>query len=158
MILHDFKCAQGHRFEAGIPAMNADNPACPACGADTTRLLTAVRVGNAASAGTSREEMPTSWTGIGGGHPDAVAQWRDRMVRRTRLEEKYPELGGDRRPVLAHEGIFRGRPLRAGDDIAASVRSIRSAAEPTAESAEAAASTEARASASASSGHGPSDG
>jgi negative regulator of sigma E activity len=43
------------------------------------------------------------------------------MEKRERLEERHPELGGDRRPILAHEGIFRDRPLRAGDDIGSSV-------------------------------------
>lgn len=67
--------------------------------------------------------MPKSWKAISGGHPDAVAAWREKIVRRDRLEEKYPELAGDRRPVLAHEGIFRDAPLRAGDDVGAAVRS-----------------------------------
>lgn len=128
MILHDFKCEEAHRFEAGIASMHADNPDCPACGSPTTRLLTTVKVGGTASAGASREEMPKSWTGMGSGHPDAVSHWRKKMVHREKLEEKYPELGGDRRPVLAHEGIFRGRPLRAGDDIGASVKSASAAA------------------------------
>jgi alcohol dehydrogenase class IV len=30
--------------------------------------------------------------------------------------EKYPELRGDQRPVLAHEGRYHAKPLRAGDD------------------------------------------
>ncbi|WP_354180976.1 hypothetical protein [Arthrobacter sp. UYP6] len=74
-----------------------------------------------ADSGPSRAQMPHSWEGIGRGHPDAVAHWRKKVERREKLEEKYPELAGDRRPILAHEGIFSGRPLRAGDDIGASV-------------------------------------
>ncbi|WP_231446522.1 hypothetical protein [Brevibacterium zhoupengii] len=50
------------------------------------------------------------------------------MEKREKLEEKYPELGGDRRPILAHEGIFNGRPLRAGDDIGAAVKDATQAA------------------------------
>ena len=34
---------------------------------------------------------------------------------RQKLEEKYPELRGDQRPVLAHEGKYHDKPLRAGD-------------------------------------------
>jgi putative FmdB family regulatory protein len=34
---------------------------------------------------------------------------------REKLEEKYPELRGDQRPVLAHEGKYHDKPLRAGD-------------------------------------------
>ncbi|MCT1366971.1 hypothetical protein [Kocuria sp. HSID16901] len=79
--------------------------------------MSAVHMGNSADAGPSREQMPHSWESIGGGHPDAVAHWRRTIEKREKLEEKYPELAGDRRPVLAHEGIFAKRPLRAGDDI-----------------------------------------
>jgi hypothetical protein len=32
---------------------------------------------------------------------------------RRNLEERHPELAGDRRPVVAHEGHFEGAPLRA---------------------------------------------
>ncbi|GAA4282693.1 hypothetical protein GCM10022261_02240 [Brevibacterium daeguense] len=122
MILYDYKCAAGHRFEAGVASMTSPNPDCPACGAATSRALTSVQVGGTASAGPSREQMPRSWKSIGGGHPDAVRHWRSAIEKREKLEDRYPELGGDRRPVLAHEGIFRDRPLRAGDDIGASVK------------------------------------
>ena len=29
--------------------------------------------------------------------------------------ERHPELAGDRRPILAHEGPFASQPLRAGE-------------------------------------------
>lgn len=128
MILNDYRCAEGHRFEAGVPSMGAPNPDCPACGASSRKLFTAVRVGNAASAGISREAMPRSWNAVGGGHPDAISHWRKRVEEREKVEAKYPELAGDRRPVLAHEGIFSGRPLRAGDDIGTAVRDAGKAA------------------------------
>jgi hypothetical protein len=35
--------------------------------------------------------------------------------RRQQLETKYPELVGDTRPILAHEGRYHNAPLRAGD-------------------------------------------
>ena len=47
-------------------------------------------------------------------------------AKREKLEERHPELAGDRRPILAHEGIFARKPLRAGDDIAAAVRDASS--------------------------------
>ena len=37
--------------------------------------------------------------------------------QRRALEDRHPELAGDRRPVLAHEGRFESAPLRAGDPI-----------------------------------------
>jgi hypothetical protein len=44
-----------------------------------------------------------------------VGQLRRQWDARRKLEEKYPELRGDQRPVLAHEGRYHARPLRAGD-------------------------------------------
>lgn len=121
MILHDFECTEGHRFEAGVDASVAD-PSCPACGAATRRRYTGVRIGGRASAGVPRDQMPRSWQSIGRGHPDAVAHWRRAVEHRERIEEKDPDLAGDRRPVLAHEGIFASNPLRLGDDVPSAVQ------------------------------------
>ncbi|WP_218885219.1 hypothetical protein [Kineococcus aurantiacus] len=57
-----------------------------------------------------------------------MAHWRRVVEHREGLEERHPELAGDRRPVLAHEGIFAGRPLRAGDDVPAAVAAASAAA------------------------------
>lgn len=121
MILYDFSCTSGHRFEAGLASMHADNPDCPACGADSRRRLSSVNIGGAADTGPSREQMPHTWRQTGRGDRETVEHWRKIATKREKLEEKYPELGGDRRPVLAHEGIFAEKPLRAGDDIGKSV-------------------------------------
>lgn len=120
MILYDLACEAGHRFEAALPSMHAQNPAC-SCGAATRRLLSRLNLGGRASAGPSRDQMPTTWRGVGGGDPDTVRGWHKLMTTRERLEEKYPELAGDRRPILAHEGHFASAPLRAGDDAATAV-------------------------------------
>lgn len=120
MILYDFACAEGHRFEAALRSMNAENPACT-CGAATRRTPSRLNIGGRASAGPSRDDMPNSWRGIRGGDPETVRHWHRTMVNRERLEEKYPELAGDRRPVLAHEGAFAGAPLKAGDELSAAV-------------------------------------
>lgn len=137
MILYDFKCTSDHRFEAGVASMSSPAPDCPDCGEASRRVLTTVRTSGFASAGHSREDMPKSWKGMAGGNADAVDYWRRSMEKREKLEEHYPELGGDRRPILAHEGIFQGRPLRAGDDIGASVEAAVKAdtAKPAAQSA-----------------------
>lgn len=114
MILYDFRCADGHRFEAAVPSMHSPDPAC-ACGKATQRLITRLNQGGVASAGPSRDEMPTTWRGTRNGDPDVIRGWHREMTRRERLEEKHPELAGDRRPILAHEGAYAGRPVRAGD-------------------------------------------
>ena len=118
MVRYDLRCDGGHRFEATLPSMYSDNPTCE-CGAATSRIPARVNASGFASPGPSREDMPTTWRGIGGGDRDLVRHWHERMTRREKLEEKYPELAGDRRPVLAHEGAFAAAPLRAGDAVPA---------------------------------------
>jgi hypothetical protein len=128
MILYDFACDTGHRFEAGIANMAAENPDCPGCGTATRRRPSRVQIGKRASAGPSRDQMPRSWKATGRGDAETIRHWHDLATKREKLEESYPELAGDRRPVLAHEGIFSGRPLRAGDNIPAAVAEAVAAA------------------------------
>lgn len=116
MILFDLKCRSGHRFEAVLKSMFAENPPCE-CGAETWRVPSRVNQAGAASPGPSREEMPNTWLGTKKGDPDLIRGWHKAMTKREKLEEKYPELAGDRRPVLAHEGAFSNSPLRAGDTV-----------------------------------------
>ncbi|MEJ5866990.1 zinc ribbon domain-containing protein [Pseudokineococcus sp. 5B2Z-1] len=127
MVLHDFLCGAGHRFEAGLPSMTSPDPACPACGSASRRRPSRLNVGGRASTGVAREQMPRSWEGVRRGDRETVAHWRKVAVARERLEEKHPELAGDRRPVLAHEGVFASRPLRAGDDPQAVIAEVRAA-------------------------------
>ena len=61
--------------------------------------------------------MPQTWRGTYEGSPEYVGQLRRQWETRQKLEDKYEELRGDRRPVLAHEGRYHGAPLRAGDPI-----------------------------------------
>ena len=135
MIIYDMKCQKGHRFEALLGSRMDPNPNCAQCGSATARLPSAIGLGGHASAGRSREEMPRSWQGINRGDAETVKYWHREMRQREKLEERYPEIGGDRRPVLAHEGIFAEKPLRLGDDIqtsiAAAVTALKPASSPT---------------------------
>lgn len=115
MPTYDLKCAGGHRFEVALASMFDPNPDCEECGGATARIPAAARMAGVASAGPSRDDMPNTWRGIGRGDAHTIGHWRKEMTRREKLEEKYPELAGDRRPVLAHEGRFAAAPLRAGD-------------------------------------------
>jgi putative FmdB family regulatory protein len=116
MIMYDYRCREcGDRTELIVPDSLAPDPACPTCGAELSRLPSFARVGGIASAGVSREEMPRAWNAVGNGDRATVDRWRKAAIERDRLESKYPELGGDRRPILAHEGAFAEQPLRAGD-------------------------------------------
>ncbi|MFD4249240.1 FmdB family zinc ribbon protein [Amycolatopsis thermoflava] len=116
MPIYDYACDCGNRFEALVPSSASPAPSC-ACGSSPRRLPSAVRLGGVASAGPSRDDAPKSWRGTRNGDRETVRHWHQQMTRREKLEQKYPELAGDRRPVLAHEGRFAAAPLRAGDPV-----------------------------------------
>ncbi|NIH84546.1 FmdB family zinc ribbon protein [Amycolatopsis granulosa] len=116
MPIYDYSCECGNRFEALVPSSASPAPSC-SCGSVPHRLPPAARLGGVASAGPSRDDAPKSWRGTGNGDRETVRHWHRQMTRREKLEQKYPELAGDRRPVLAHEGRFAAAPLRAGDPL-----------------------------------------
>jgi hypothetical protein len=130
VILYDFRCTQGHTFEAGLSSMFAEDPDCQICGSRTNRKPAGVGLSGQADPGPSRAERPRSWRQVNGGNPSTVRAWQRAIEKRERLEDKYPELAGDSRPVLAHEGLFSKHPLRAGDDIASAVASASAPADP----------------------------
>lgn len=117
MILYDFSCVDGHRFEAMLPSSQSHPPECPTCGSPSRRCPAFGRMTGRGDPGPSRDEAPKSWRAVGNGDRETVRHWHSQMVKRERLEERYPELAGDRRPILAHEGRFAANPLRAGDPI-----------------------------------------
>lgn len=39
MILYDFNCTEGHRFEAGVQSMLSESPECPVRQAEVRHLL-----------------------------------------------------------------------------------------------------------------------
>jgi hypothetical protein len=59
--------------------------------------------------------MPQTWRGTYGADREYVTSLRRSAGARRALEDRYPELAADRRPVLAHEGHYEHAPLRAGD-------------------------------------------
>lgn len=61
--------------------------------------------------------MPQTWRGTYNGNREYVASLRRTVEARQKLEERHPELAGDKRPIVAHEGRFEGAPLRAGDPL-----------------------------------------
>jgi putative FmdB family regulatory protein len=113
--LYDYRCSAGHRFEAMAPLTAPASGVCP-CGADAVKVPSRVALGGVADSGRPMELMPQTWRGTYGADPGYLAGLRATAEARTRLEERHPELSGDRRPVLAHEGRYEGAPLRAGDE------------------------------------------
>ena len=115
MPIYDFACSNGHMAEALVPRYDTPAPPCPRCGGLTVRRPSGCSLGGIASPGPSRSEMPQTWAATHGANTEYVAQLRKQWDRRRQLEEKYPELRGDARPILAHEGQYEGAPLRLGD-------------------------------------------
>jgi putative FmdB family regulatory protein len=127
MPMYDYRCANGHRFERIVPLTDGGSQACPACGVDSAKVPSRVALGGTADVGRSMEQMPQTWKGTYGANREYVTQLRREWDGRQRLEEKHPELRGDRRPILAHEGRFENAPLRAGDPLVGSSPSAEAA-------------------------------
>lgn len=118
MPLYEYSCPCGARFEKLVPFADADSPSlsCPCCGAaGCRRLLSSAALLGRASPPPGRDAAPRSWQETNGGDRDTILHWQRTLERRRKLEEKYPELSGDTRPVLAHEGPYAGHPLHAQD-------------------------------------------
>lgn len=116
------RCSRGHLFEAELPSCHAPAPSCPVCGAEAARHWSAsFSIGRRAKPGPSRDQMPKSWAAVHRGDRSAVEWWHRQAKVRERNEEKHPELAGDRRPFLAHEGVFETKPLRMGDPLPTTV-------------------------------------
>src|SRR3954453_2395398 len=110
----DYRCHREPRFEAMAPLADSDTAACP-CGASAVKVPSRVTLGGSADAGRPMELMPQTWRGTYEGNREYLGELRREWGARQKLEEKHPELAGDRRPIIAHEGRYSGTPLRAGD-------------------------------------------
>lgn len=122
MPIFDYRCGHdatpgcGLRFER-LMGRDAPPPACPECGGASRKVPSRPALHGAADPGLSREQMPQTWRGLYDGDRDYIKTMRTQWSRRQKLEEKHPELAGDTRPVVAHEGRYEQAPLRAGDPV-----------------------------------------
>jgi putative FmdB family regulatory protein len=116
MPIYDLRCGDGHVVEV-IQSFSAPLPSCPECGGAMVKLPSRFGIGGDAAGGLppTPERMPQTWRGTYRGDRDYVTSLRRTADERRRLEDRHPELAGDRRPVLAHEGRYEQAPLRAGD-------------------------------------------
>ena len=114
MPVYEYHCDCGGSVEV-VTAFGRPAPACPACGGATQKVVSAFAVGGRADPGLSQSQMPQTWKGTYGGNREYITSLQRQWERRQRLECRYPELAGDRRPVVAHEGPYSTFPLRAGD-------------------------------------------
>lgn len=117
MPIYELTCEQGHRFEV-VQSFTASLPVC-ACGGATRKVPSSFGIGGAAARRLppSAAMMPQTWKGTHRGDRDYVTSLRRTADQRRDLEARHPELRGDTRPVLAHEGQFEKAPLRAGDAV-----------------------------------------
>jgi putative FmdB family regulatory protein len=121
MPIYEYTCGCGYRFErlARIADADAPPPACPACGTtDCRRVPSVAALLGRAAAPPGRDAAPRSWEQTNHGDRDTIRHWQRNLEQRGKLEEKYPELAGDNRAVLAHEGRYAASPLRAGEPAA----------------------------------------
>ena len=118
MPIYVYRCDCGERFER-LVGLDAPGPACPACGGTPQKIPAGPSLLGQAGTGLAKEQMPQTWRGTYSGDREYVTGLRRQWEQRQRLEAKHPELAGDQRPIIAHEGRFHGAPLRAGDQVPA---------------------------------------
>jgi putative FmdB family regulatory protein len=121
MPIYEYACGCGSRFErlARIADADGPSPACPACGAaDCRRVPSVAALLGRAVVPPGRDAAPRSWEQTNHGDRDTIRHWQRTLEQRGKVEEKYPELAGDHRAVLAHEGRYAASPLRAGEPAA----------------------------------------
>ena len=114
MPIYDLRCDEGHVTEV-IQSFTAPLPPCPRCSGATVKLPVRFGIGGGAHLPPPADRMPQTWRGTYDGNREYVGELRRAAEQRRRLEDRHPELAGDRRPVVAHEGRFEAAPLRRGD-------------------------------------------
>lgn len=119
MPIYEYRCHCGTTAEV-LAALGSPAPACQACGAETQKAVSRFALKARADAGLSQSRMPQTWKGTYDGNPEYTTILQRQWERRRRLEDRYPELAGDRRPIVAHEGHYSAVPLRAGEEAGAS--------------------------------------
>ena len=115
MPIYVFRCGCGVRFEHLAAMADTATPECPVCGGETRKVPAGFALGGQADAGLAKDQMPQTWRGVYNGSSEYVDRMRRTWDQRQKLEAKYPEIAGDQRPILAHEGRYHDVPLRAGD-------------------------------------------
>jgi putative FmdB family regulatory protein len=114
--IYDLRCPQGHTLEV-IQSLTAPLPQCPSCGASMRKVPSRFGIGGRAGVPPAPEQMPQTWKGTYDGDRDYVTSLRRTAERREAFEQRHPEVAGDRRPIVAHEGRFEQAPLRRGDPV-----------------------------------------
>ena len=114
MPIYQLRCLQGHPDFEVIQSLRAPLPPCPECGQPVRKVPARFGIGGTAAASLPPPPgaMPQTWRGTYEGNREYVTGLRRTADQRRALEDRHPELAGDRRPVLAHEGRYAAAPLR----------------------------------------------
>lgn len=98
MPVHEYLCpACSVKFErlyrkiADVPATS--ELSCPRCGGQVQRMVGAASLGGHVDVGVGMAACPSSWEGTRSGNHELLRDWRRRVERETREEERNPELG-----------------------------------------------------------------
>ncbi len=97
MPLHEYECRtcavrfeQLYRKPGDVP--DTGDVTCPRCGNAVRRLVGAASLAGRADVGIGRAAWPRSWADTQRGDPEVLRNWRQRIEREMRQEEKNPEL------------------------------------------------------------------
>jgi putative FmdB family regulatory protein len=120
MPIYEYRCDCGAIAEV-LAALSAPAPACQACGSETQKAVSRFVLTGRADAGLSQPQMPQTWKGTYGGNAEYTTVLLRQWERRRSLEDRNPELAGDCRPIVAHEGHYSAVPLRAGEPGASTI-------------------------------------
>lgn len=97
MPVHEYRCRPcGARFErlyrkiSDVPVTS--DLSCPRCGGQVRRMVGTASLGGHVDVGVGRAAWPGSWEGTQSGNPELLHDWRRRVERETRDEERNPEV------------------------------------------------------------------
>ena len=110
MPIYEYRCDCGGTAEV-LAAPVAPAPACPACGADTRKAVSAFAVGGRAEAGLSQSQMPQTWKGTYGGNPEYITMLQRHWERRRASRGPLPRAGRRWPPDRGPRGSSLGRPV-----------------------------------------------
>lgn len=111
MPMYDYACTCGNSFELLVPSWSSPAPACPDCGATTSRRPPSPAVHGRAAPPAPTTSAPKSWEGLNNGDRDTITHWRRAVEARREFESRHPEHRERRDAIAAHEGRFERKPL-----------------------------------------------
>ena len=104
----------GVRFEHLAAMTDTAAPGCPCAAGRPARCRPASGSAAGRTRGCRRTRCRRPGAGCYDGSPEYVDRMRRTWEQRQKLEERHPEIAGDQRPILAHEGRYEQGAAAAG--------------------------------------------